>query len=67
MQEAAYERLHWEVTNAKDGDGPVIGDLGGDPLYAIGSTHFFHEFMALMNFEHETQTDYDDPVEGDDD
>ena len=60
MQEAAYERLHWEVGHAEGGDGPIIGDYGGDPLYAIGSPHFFFEFMSLMNFEHETQTDYYD-------
>lgn len=63
MQEAVYDRLHWEVLHAKGGDGPIIGDLGGDPVNAIGSTNFFFDFMSLMNFEHDCQTDYEDSSE----
>jgi hypothetical protein len=59
MQEAVYQRLQWEVLAAEEGDGPIIGDLGGDPVHAIGSPDFFFQFMELMNFEHDCQTDYE--------
>ena len=68
FQEALCERLQWEVANADKGDGPVIGDYGGDPLYAIQSAEFVIEFLHLMNFEHDCQTDYeDDEAKGADD
>lgn len=65
MQEAVFERLQWEALRAAGGDGPILGDLGGDPVYALGSLHFFFNFMALMNFEHESQTDYSDDADCD--
>ncbi len=57
MQEAVFERLYWEMLHANGGDGPVIGDVGGGPLSVIGSPSFFFDFMALMNFEHDSQAD----------
>jgi hypothetical protein len=63
MQEAVYERLYWEVLHAKGGEGPIIGDIGGDPISAIGTTDFFFQFMSLMNFEHDCQTDCEDRSE----
>lgn len=59
LQEAVCERLRWEVSHASDGDGPVIGDYGGDAVAALGSFPFFREFMSLMNCEHESQTFHD--------
>ena len=59
MQEAVLERLQWEASRAEGGDGPILGAIGGDPVYALGSFDFFDEFMSLMNVEHECQTDYE--------
>ncbi len=59
MQEDVCERLRWEVSRASDGDGPVIGDFGGDAVAALGSFPFFCEFMRLMNWEHESQNFHD--------
>lgn len=66
MQEAVYERLLWEASHATSlGDGPVMGGIGCDSLYAITSPYLFFAFMELMNYEHDSQTDY--YVDDDDD
>jgi hypothetical protein len=58
MQEAVYERLHWETLNANRPGGPTIRNIASDPVSAVGNPSFFFEFMSLMNFEHDCQTDY---------
>jgi len=67
MQEAVLERLQWEASKADRGDGPILGAIGGDPVYALGSFDLFDDFMSLMNFEHDCQTDYEDESEAHDD
>lgn len=58
MSEAVYERLAYEFRNARGGDGPVIGDLGGDPLRLASEPSFFRDFMDLMNYQHDCQIAY---------
>jgi hypothetical protein len=67
MQEAVLERLQWEVSHTTEGDGPIIGDIGGDSIFALGAPSFFFDFMSLMNFEHDCQTDYHENNGGEDD
>jgi hypothetical protein len=62
IQEAVYERLLFEYRNSRDGDGPVVGDIGGDPLRLYGSWNFWGDFMALMNWKHSCQVDYGDSL-----
>ncbi len=59
MQEAVYERLRFEFHNSSEsGDGPVLGNLGGDPIRLSSSFSFFSDFMDLMNYDHECQVRY---------
>lgn len=37
MQEAAYERLQWEISRSSGGDGPIMGDICAGPIEAMGS------------------------------
>jgi hypothetical protein len=62
FQEALFERLQWEIMNSNGGDGPVIGDYGGDPVRLIQSPNFLFTFMELMNFQHASQMEYLDSV-----
>lgn len=59
MQEAVYDRLRYEFHHSSEsGDGPILGDLGGDPLRLSSSFTFFSDFMDLMNYDHECQVRY---------
>ncbi|TET39241.1 MAG: hypothetical protein E3J72_00940 [Planctomycetota bacterium] len=61
MQQAIYERLHYEFHHADEhGDGLIIGDMGNDPFVRASSWNMFLDFMALMNYEHDCQVDYDE-------
>lgn len=64
MSEAVYERLAYEFRNARGGDGPVIGDLGGDPLRLASEPSFFCDFMELMNYQHDCQVAYQGGEDG---
>ncbi len=59
IQEALYERLRYEYAHVSDdGDGPIMGDMGGDPLMRAAAWDTFVQFMELMNFEHDCQVGY---------
>jgi hypothetical protein len=65
MQEAVYERLLYEFSLADIyGDGPVMGDLGGDAIRRASAADTLFQFMGLMNWEHECQVKYADHTEG---
>jgi hypothetical protein len=62
MSEAVYERLIYEFHNASEsGQGPVLGELGGDPVRMVSETATFFQFMALMNYQHRYQDTYRAP------
>jgi len=61
FQEAIYERMLYEYHHKTEfGDGPVIGDLCGDPLSRIAHWDTLFKFMELMNFNHDCQVKYED-------
>ncbi len=66
MEEAVYERLLYEYHNRTEvGDGPIIGDLGGDPIRRASSPTTWVDFMELMNWEHDRHIAYTDENEDD--
>lgn len=66
FQEALYERLMWEFHNRTEfGDGPVLGDLCGDPTGRAIHPNTLFEFLELMNWGHDSQGGYADEEDSD--
>lgn len=56
LQDVVYERVLWE-SNTRKNEQRSADDLAKfDALTAIGDPEYFFEFMSLMNFEHNSQT-----------
>lgn len=59
FQEAFEDRVLWECSHAKGGDGPVIGGIGTDAFAAVARWEVLIQFLELMNFEHDCQVEYE--------
>lgn len=66
FQEAFEDRVLWECSHAKGGDGPVIGGIGTDAFAAVARWDVLIEFLELMNFQHDCQVEYEDNATDDD-